>query len=114
MYKRQQYAFSQAFEQVFRVGFLLSISCLFVYVLGLERKWALYVSVLSTSVAAIAAIAQFLAFDKRKKQEIVLESQTQKKTGISQNKIAKEMFILAIPYMISAIFGYSQDVYKRQ
>ena len=105
----EQYAFSQAFEQVFRVGFLLSISCLFVYVLGLERKWALYVSVLSTSVAAIAAIAQFLAFDKRKKQEVVLESQTQKKTGISQNRIAKEMFILAIPYMISAIFGYSQQ-----
>ena len=58
----EQYAFSQAFEQVFRVGFLLSISCLFVYVLELERKWALYVSVLSTSVAAIAAIAQFFGF----------------------------------------------------
>ena len=75
----EQYAFSQAFEQVFRVGFLLSISCLFVYVLGLERKWALYVSVLSTSVAAIAAIAQFLAFDKRKKQEIVLEVRHKKR-----------------------------------
>ncbi len=108
----EQYAFSQAFEQVFRVGFLLSISCLFVYVLGLERKWALYVSVFSTSVAAIAAIVQFLVFDKHKKQEILLESQAQTKTGISQKKIAKEMFILAIPYMISAIFGYSQQIFN--
>ena len=108
----EQYAFSQAFEQLFRVGFLLSISCLFVYALGLDRKWALYVSVLSTSVAAIAGIAQFLAFDKKKKLEIENEAKEEPQTGITQSALFKEMFMLAIPYMISAIFGYSQQIFN--
>ncbi len=42
----EEYAFSQAFEQIFRVGFLLSAACLIVYGLHIERRWALYTSVL--------------------------------------------------------------------
>lgn len=108
----EQYAFSQAFEQIFRVGFLLSVSCLFVYVLGWERRWALYASVLSTSIAAIAGIVQFLWFDKKKQAQLYLEIREQKTPSIDQKKLLKEMFILAVPYMISAIFGYSQQIFN--
>ena len=59
----EEYAFSQAFEQVFRVAFLLSAACLVVYAFGWDKKYALYAAVMSTSVATIAAIAQFAYFD---------------------------------------------------
>lgn len=108
----EQYAFSQAFEQIFRVGFLLSISCLFVYVIGLERRWALYASVLSTSVAAVAGILQFIHFDKKKIKDIKDQAKAQTESTHSSKALLKEMCILAVPYMISAIFGYSQQIFN--
>lgn len=108
----EEYAFSQAFEQLFRVGFLLSVSCLFVYVLNMERKWALYVSVLSTSIAAIAGIVQFIGFDKKKRQEIALEAKEQESSEVEKKQLLKELFLLAVPYLVSAVFGYSQQIYN--
>lgn len=107
----EEYAFSQAFEQIFRVGFLLSASCLAVYVMGMERKWALYASVLSTSVAAVAGILQILHFDHKKNPELVKQAQDQKSTK-TRNELLKELFILAVPYLISALLGYSQQIYN--
>lgn len=108
----EEYAFSQAFEQIFRVGFLLSVSCLVVYVFGWERKWALYASVLSTSVAALAGIIQIVHFDRKKTKEVQAEADKQTTAAIDKNKLIKEMFILAIPYFISSILGYSQSLYN--
>lgn len=108
----EEYAFSQAFEQIFRVGFLLSVSCLFVYGLHMERKWALYASVLSTSVAAVAGILQILYFDRKKSFEIRQSAKKQRGTAISRNALIKELFILAIPYLISALLGYSQQIFN--
>lgn len=107
-----EYAFSQAFEQFFRVGFLLGVSCLAVYALGMERKWALYVSVASTSIAAIAAIAQFLFFDKKHKHEVDDMATQQKSKGLSQKKLLKEIIWLAVPYMFVAILGNIESVYN--
>lgn len=107
-----EYAFSQAFEQVFRVGFLLSVACLFVYVMHWERKWALYASVLSTSVAAIAGIAQIKHFDHKKSKEIMALANAQKTSALPHNQIVKELFVLAIPYLISSLLGYSQQIYN--
>ena len=107
----EEYAFSQAFEQVFRVGFLLSAACLIVYVLGIERKWALYTSVLSTSIAAIAGILQIVHFDHKKTKEIEVEAKGQK-AQLKTKEILKELVILAVPYLISSILGYSQSLYN--
>lgn len=107
-----QYAFSQAFEQLFRVGFLLSVCCIMVYVLKIERQWALYASVLSTSVAAIAAILQFVNFDQKACKPIYKKAAQQKAPAQSQNKVIRQFVILAIPYMISAVFSYSQQIYN--
>ena len=106
----QQYAFSQAFEQFFRVGFLLACSMLAVYVLHMERKWALYIAVASTSVAAIAAIMQFYFFDQKHKGELSELVHTQTSKAEAKNKLTKELVLLAVPYLIQAILGYSDDI----
>lgn len=74
----EEYAFSQAFEQVFRVAFLLSAACLVVYAFGWDKKYALYAAVMSTSVATIAAIAQFAYFDR--KHQYVVDKMASKQT----------------------------------
>lgn len=64
----EEYAFSQAFEQIFRVGFLLSAACLLVYGFHMDRVWALYGAVLSTSVAALAGIIQISKFSRKQEK----------------------------------------------
>lgn len=108
----QEYAFSQAFEQLFRVGFLLSVSWLLVYVLNKERKFALYTAVLSTSVAAIAGILQIYAFDRRKITEIREGALVQTTEGLEQKAMMKEFLALAIPYLLVAIMGYCDDIFN--
>lgn len=112
MKEMEEYAFSQAFEQLFRVGFLLSAACLIVYVFGWERKWALYASVLSTSVAAVAAIAQIVHFDRIHCKPIIEQAAVQKEKPVDSKKLLKEFFVLAIPYLIVAILGYSDSIYN--
>lgn len=108
----EEYAFSQAFEQLFRVGFLLSAACLIVYALGWERKYALYVSVLSTSVAAIAGIWQIVRFDKKQSVDLVAAASIQTSAAVDAKKLLKEFFVLAIPYLIVAILGYSDQIFN--
>ncbi len=108
----EEYAFSQTFEQIFRVGFLLSVSCLCVYVLGMERKWALYASVSSTVVAAIAGLAQIIAFDKKKMPAIQQQAKMQKTKAVPAKKLFREFILLAIPYFVVAVLGYSDSLYN--
>ena len=96
----EEYAFSQAFEQVFRVAFLLSAACLVVYAFGWDKKYALYAAVMSTSVATIAAIAQFAYFDR--KHQYVVDEMASKQT----------ILILAIPYLVVAILGNIDQVFN--
>ena len=108
----EEYAFSQAFEQVFRVAFLLSAACLVVYAFGWDKKYALYAAVMSTSVATIAAIAQFAYFDR--KHQCVVDEMVQRQTTRSHSakKIFREILILAIPYLVVAILGNIDQVFN--
>lgn len=108
----EEYAFSQAFEQVFRVTFLLSIACLVVYVFKWEKQWALYIAVLSTSIAAIAAIVQFAYFDRKQKGIIDEMSKSQTTTPKSNKYILRQIIALAIPYMIVAVLGNIDQVFN--
>lgn len=108
----EEFAFSQVFEQIFRVGFLLSVSCLIVYVLHMERRWALYASVLSTSIAAIAGLIQIYHFDLRHKKTIEDQAQQQTTAALQREELIRELVVLAIPYMVMAILGYSQQIYN--
>lgn len=59
---------------------------------------------MSTSVATIAAIAQFAYFDR--KHQCVVDEMVQRQTTRSHSakKIFREILILAIPYLVVAIF----------
>ena len=108
----EEYAFSQAFEQFFRVGFMLSVSWLLVYVLGYERKWALYAAVLSTSIAAIAGILQYLWFDRKKRRDLESEAAKQEGEAVDRKRLTREFLVLAIPYLFSSIVGYGDDIFN--
>lgn len=108
----EEYAFSQAFEQLFRVAFLLSTAYLAVYVMGRERKIALYLAVMSTSVAAIAGLLQIFVFDRRKYPEIVREAKEQTSDTAPRNVLLREFIALAVPYLLVAILGYADDIFN--
>lgn len=107
-----EYAVSQVFEQIFRVGFLLAMAYAVVYILGLDRKYALYVAVMSTSVAAVAGILQIYVFDKKNYKEIKDAAEQQKTKTIRKKKIFKEFIALAIPYLLVAVLGYCDDIFN--
>lgn len=108
----EEYAFSQAFEQVFRVAFLLSAACLVVYAFGWDKKYALYAAVMSTSVATIAAIAQFAYFDRKHQYVVDKMASKQTKACHSAKKIFREILILAVPYLVVAILGNIDQVFN--
>ncbi len=99
------YAFTQVLEQIIRVAFLLSASCILVYVFDMDQIWAAYMGVVSTSVSAIGTLIYFLFFDRRYmaeyKSDVVLKSR------YTTKEIFKELMGYAIPYLVSAVFSYS-------
>lgn len=107
-----EYAFSQVFEQIFRVGFLLTTAWVIVYVLKQDRAYALYMAVMSTSIAAIAGIIQIYFFDKENYAQIITEARHQTRKTVSKRKLLHEFISLAMPYLLAAVLGYSDDVYN--
>lgn len=107
-----EYAFSQTFEQLFRVGFLLSAALLVVFVLHAERVWALYGAVLSTSVAAAAGIWQIHRYAKASLKEVAGQAKNQKAKVLDFKVLFREFIAISIPYMMVAILGYSDEIYN--
>lgn len=107
----EEYAYSQAFEQIFRVAFLLGISCLLVYGFHLSSVYALYAAVLSTSVAAAAGIFQIARYTKHTEKSLRISSRHQRERTILLKPLFKEFVLLCIPYLLFAIIGYANDIY---
>lgn len=107
-----EYAFSQTFEQIFRVGFLLSAAFIIVFVLKIDRVWALYCAILSTSVAAAAAIAQVISFDRKMMAPIKRDAKKQQVKAVSSRKLFKEFFAISIPYLMVSVLGYSDAIFN--
>ena len=105
-----EYAVSQSFEQIFRVGFLLSAAYILVYTLGMERTYALYAAVLSTSVAAIAGIIQIMYFDKVHLPSIKEGADQQTFRSVKNKELVRELLILAGPYLLTSMIGYIDDI----
>lgn len=106
-----EYALTQVFEQLIRVGFLLSAAYLIVYVFNGQRTYVLYTSVLSTGIAAVAAIIQIYFFDRKNMKEITEKAATQKTLAVANKELLRELVILAIPYLLTAIIGYCDQIY---
>ena len=105
-----EYAISQSFEQIFRVGFLLSTAYVLVYTLNMDRTYALYAAVLSTSVAAIAGIVQIVYFDKKHLKPIRNDAKHQTFRSVKNRELARELLILAGPYLLTSMIGYIDDI----
>ena len=105
-----EYAISQSFEQIFRVGFLLSTAYVLVYTLNMDRTYALYAAVLSTSVAAIAGIVQIVYFDKKHLKPIRNDAKQQTFRSVKNRELARELLILAGPYLLTSMIGYIDDI----
>lgn len=105
------YALSQVLEQITRVAFLLGLSSFAVYVFKQDNIWAVYFGVLSTSVAAIAAIAHIKVYD-RKAMKVIHKQADEQVVAHKQDKglLLKELLFIAIPYLLSAILGYSDAI----
>lgn len=107
-----QYAVSQVFEQIFRVGFLLTAAYIIVYVLHMDRRYALYVAVMSTSIAAVAGILQFAYFDRHHFPAIEEAARSQTTKTVRKKKLFQELVALAIPYLLVAVLGYCDDIFN--
>ncbi len=105
-----QYAVSQVFEQIFRVGF--TAAYIIVYVLHMDRRYALYVAVMSTSIAAVAGILQFVYFDQHHFPAIEEAARRQTTKTVRKKKLFQELIALAIPYLLVAVLGYCDDIFN--
>lgn len=94
------YSVTQVLEQVIRIAFLLTTSSICIYALNLDRVWAAYMGVASTSVSAIFTIVYFIAFDKK---YVLSETDDSKKSTYSNKAILKELVKVSIPYLLSAL-----------
>lgn len=105
------YAFSQTLEQLTRVLFLLAAGSIAVYLFHADRIYAIYFAVFSTSVAALCALAHFIIYDKKHLPEIQKLADQQSDEGITDKKyLFKEILTIAIPYLLVAVVGYSNDL----
>lgn len=107
----EEYAFSQAFEQIFRVGFLLGVGCLLVYVFHFSTVYALYAAVLSTSVAAVAGLIQIMHFSKGLQGQLRRSAKTENTRAVPLRPLFKEFILICIPYLLFAVIGYANDIY---
>lgn len=105
------YAFSQVLEQLSRVLFLLGAGALAVYVFKQEQIWAVYFAVLSTSVGAIFAFCHIKYFDmKRMKNIVELADNQEVATNSNTTRLFKELIRIAIPYLLVALVGFSNNM----
>lgn len=105
------YALSQVLEQVARVAFLLVSSAIAVYVLQMDRTWAVYFGAFSTSVAAVLAIVHIRFYDRRQMKDIQAAANVQTvAANTDKQSIFRELIFISIPYLFVAIFGYSDSI----
>lgn len=105
------YSISQVVEQVVRVLFLLGLGFLAVYVFKTDSIYAVYGALIATFLSAFVAIIYFAIIKREKIVEVDNLSKYQVSEAVAVKDLAIELFIFAIPYLISVIlsnrFGFS-------
>lgn len=105
------YAVSQVLEQVGRIAFLLGVSAFLVYGLNFDRIWAVYVGVISASVAAIVAYIHLKLYDKKRMPEFrKLAEEQSVESNDNKKEIVHELVFVAIPFLLVSILGYSDMI----
>ena len=106
----KSYAFSQVLEQLTRVVSLLALGAFFVYILDMNNIFAVYMAVLSTSLAAIAAIAYYLIYDRKHYQPIKELARHQTSRPKEVGELFQELLLFGLPYLITALLGNSMNI----
>lgn len=103
------YSFSQVFEQITRVSFLLGIGFLLVYILKFDAIWAVYAAIASTSLSAVSSIIYFIGKDRKVLNEIKQKAEVSDEVLPNQKEIIKEMFYFSIPFLLNVFLNNSNN-----
>ncbi|MEG0177356.1 oligosaccharide flippase family protein [Anaerorhabdus sp.] len=104
------YAVSQVIEQVTRIGSLLALGAICIYIFKLESIFAIYMAVLATSLAAIIAIGYYYRFDRKNIGDLNRAARYQKEPAVPAKELFKELLIFGIPYLLASILGNSMSL----
>lgn len=105
------YSMSQVFEQLIRILFLLSASSIAVYIFHTNRVWAVYFGVMSAAIAGMLTIFFVKHKGKLKEKEIIeLAKKQEFSEKVSSFSVFKELIVIAIPFLMNSIFGYSDTI----
>ncbi len=103
------YSFSQVFEQITRVSFLLGIGFLLVYILKFDAIWAVYAAIASTSLSALSSIIYFIGKDRKHLAEIKHKAEESDDALPNRKEILKEMFYFSIPFLLNVFLNNSNN-----
>lgn len=104
------YAFSQVLEQISRVFFLLILGYIFVKIIKFDSIYAIYMAVLSTSIAALIAIIYYHYFDKKNYKVIKIFAKQQDSDVASKHDILVELLSYGLPFVVVSILGNSMNI----
>lgn len=99
------YASSQVIEQIARVLFLLGLGFLLVVVFGYDPIWAVYAAILSTSVAALISIVQFVLRDRKVMSELIEKSKETEEEVVETKDLLIELYGFAIPFLLNVMLN---------
>ncbi len=102
------YAFTQVLEQLIRVAFLLGASAICIFVLNMDKIWAAYMGVASTSISAVATIIYFLIYERKHKLAL---PENAGESEVTRKGVFKELLEYAIPYLISTLVTNSSGLF---
>lgn len=106
----RSYAFSQVLEQFSRIVFMLGLGFLAIYIFHADSIWAVYFAIAATSISSVVAIIYFLFIDKRDYPAIKEQARLQEAPPVATKTIVRELFAIAIPYVVYIILGSNMNV----
>ena len=102
------YASSQVIEQ-FVFG-IIALGYIFVQILSFDGIWAIYMAMLSASIAAVITIIYMLVMTRKQSREVIALAKGQSTSGKNQKEVFIELISLGIPYVIISFLGTSSSI----
>lgn len=104
------YSASQVVEQLVRILFLLGVGSIAVYIFHTERIWAVYFGVMAATVAGAVTIFYVKRKGQKRENEVIELAKEQTFPAQEKKAVFRELIVLAIPFLINAIFGYCDTI----
>lgn len=99
------YASSQVIEQIARVIFLLGLGFTLVVLLKMDAIWAVYAAILSTSVAAMFSMIQFILKDRNTLRELRIKANDCEDDQPKAWDLTKELYSFSIPFLLNVLLN---------